>query len=377
MMNRGTTAAWRPARLPAITLALCATLCAAATAVAGGFAPCMPNMTCFQLTPYADQPLVFDCAAANATQTPKGHVYFMHGNDGPRSKGMWALMMQAFAAQGYNTLACDQRGFSPGASPNVSTAYNYDNLAKDIFAIADRYFGAGGQFHVVAHDQGARVAWHSIALGMGRARFASYSTLSEAHSDAFSDALYGPNPDPVQQLNFQYLRQFTLPDSVTAYKENIWTHVCRDAYGYDTPAQCQPAIWWYSGAVASGNLAVQPFAGKFGPIGTMIGIPASYVEANTPYPLQGLPQHTKVGEVKEVPVLYVCGAGDIADKCTDRFRNATAALVKNFSYLRLPSCGHNLVSPTKCSEFQKVIDTIVAFVEFNTADARRRPTDQA
>ena len=156
---------------------------------------CASNMTCFQLTPYTTRPdLVFDCAAINASKfgAHKGNVYFMHGNDGPNSKAMWALMMEELANQGYNNLACDQRGFSPGASPNISTEYNYDFLAKDIFAISDSYFGVGGKFHVVAHDQGGRVGWHSLRpAGSGRSRYLSYSALAEAHSDAFSDTLYG------------------------------------------------------------------------------------------------------------------------------------------------------------------------------------------
>lgn len=111
-----------------------------------------------QLTPYPDRPLIYDCARVANPSSAKGNVYFMHGNDGPRSKGMYALMMQAVAAQGYNTLACDQRGFSPGASPYNETEYDYDLLVQDIFAIADSHFGAGSRFHVIGHDQGARVA---------------------------------------------------------------------------------------------------------------------------------------------------------------------------------------------------------------------------
>jgi hypothetical protein len=87
------------------------------------FPACMPSMTCIKLTPYKDSDLVFDCATLNSSTPSNKSIYFMHGNDGPRAKGM---MMESFAARGYNTLACDQRGFSPGASPNVSRAYNYD-----------------------------------------------------------------------------------------------------------------------------------------------------------------------------------------------------------------------------------------------------------
>eukprot|EP00040_Diaphanoeca_grandis_P019398 m.102342 g.102342 ORF g.102342 m.102342 type:complete len:441 (-) comp27406_c1_seq1:192-1514(-) len=339
---------------------------AVATSASANFAPCMPNMTCFQLTPYHNRSdLVFDCAAINASSQPaKGNVYFMHGNDGPRAKGMWSLMMTRFADQGYNNLACDQRGFSPGASPNASSEYNYDFLAQDIFAVADSYFGASGKFHVVAHDQGGRVGWHALRpAGAGRARFATYSALAEAHSDAFSDALYGPNADPVQQLRFMYLRDFTLANPAYIYNGAIFNNVCKKYYAYTSQFLCQTAVWWYGGAVASGNLAVQPFNGTFGQVGASIGIPASFVNDNTPYPLSGLPQRTKVGLVPEVPVLYMCGSGEYADICNDRMRDESAKLVENFAYARIQGCGHDLTTPSSCSNYQLVIETILQHVE--------------
>ena len=47
----------------------------------------------------------------------------------------------------------------------------------------------GGKFHLVAHDQGARVSWHSIAKNITRSRLLSFTSLSIPHSDVFSDAL--------------------------------------------------------------------------------------------------------------------------------------------------------------------------------------------
>jgi pimeloyl-ACP methyl ester carboxylesterase len=169
-----------------------------------------------------------------ADQGVKGNVLFLHGNDGPRSKGMWSLAMQAFADKEYNTLAFDQRGFSPDASPYNVDDYNYNYLTEDIFAIADTYFGKDSKFHVVAHDQGGRLGWHAIAMNTekvpARTRFLSYTPLSEAHSDAFSDGLYGPNADPVQQTHFMYLYDFTLPGNDTlAYEGNIWNFICQKA----------------------------------------------------------------------------------------------------------------------------------------------------
>ena len=330
---------------------------------------CMPGNTCFQLRPYSDRDWAFDCAAINSTLTKgpvpivKGNVLFLHGNDGPQSKGMWSLMMQALAEKGYNTLAFDQRGFSPEASPYNSDDYNYDYLAEDIFAIADSYFGKDSKFHLVAHDQGGRLGWHAIALGTARKRYLSYTPLSEAHSDAWSDAMYGPNTVPAQQEAFMYIYDFTLPgNSTLAYQENIWKVICRDAHYYTTPEACQPSIWWYIGAVKSGNLALQPF-GSFGLIGQQIGIPEEYVKEHTPYPLNGQPQTKKVGNVAEFPVFYICGAGDYADKCTNHFRDETAKYISDFRYYRSEACGHDLVTPGQCPDYQTVIDKVVDFVE--------------
>jgi len=330
---------------------------------------CMPGNTCFQLKPYSDRGWAFDCAAINSTLTEgpipvvKGNVLFLHGNDGPRSKGMWSLMMHALAAKGYNTLAFDQRGFSPEASPYNSDDYNYDYLAEDIFAMADTYFGKDSKFHVVAHDQGARLAWHAIALGTARARYLSYTPLSIPHADAFSDAMYGPNTVAAQQESYMYIYDFTLPgNSTSAYQENIWKVICRDAYSYATPEACQPAIWWYIGSVQSGNLALQPF-GKFGAIGQQIGIPEEYIREHSPYSLEGQPQTKKVGKVAEFPILYICGASDYADKCTDHFRDETAKYIADFHYYRSNTCGHDLVSPGQCPDYQTVIDKVVDFVE--------------
>ena len=337
--------------------------------LASDYAACMPKMTCFQLTPYTDRAdLVFDCASTNAPSQPaKANVYFMHGNDGPRSKGMWALMMEAFSSHGYNCLACDQRGFSPGASPNSSKEYNYDFLAQDIFAIADSHFGAGDKFHVVAHDQGGRVGWHALRpSGSGRDRFASYAALAEAHSDAFSDALYGNNAYSKQQKVFQYLRDFTLPNPAFIYGGAIFKNVCQHYYHYTNQTLCQTAIWWYAGAVESGNLAVAPFTGDlavFGPVGQSIGIPVSFVQEHTPYPLEGLPQTTRVGFVPKVPILYMCGSGELVDKCDARMRDASAKLVENFAYANIVGCSHDLTTPNKCPKYKHVIDTILQHIE--------------
>ena len=58
---------------------------------------CMPGSTCFKLKPYENTNWLFDCAAINTTKEVKENILFLHGNDGPRSKGMWSMMMQDVA----------------------------------------------------------------------------------------------------------------------------------------------------------------------------------------------------------------------------------------------------------------------------------------
>jgi len=188
-----------------LLLLIVSVICALVVNASSSYPACATGMTCLQVTTgYGRDSLIFDCASVKASSNValKGNVYFMHGNDGRYAKAMFAEVMSAVAEKGFNTLACDQRGYSPGAAPDDYQSYNYDNLQQDIFNIVDSEGSGFGfdvnsdgafhnKFHVVAHDQGARVAWHAIAKGGGRSRFLSFSTLSIPHTDAFSNGLYG------------------------------------------------------------------------------------------------------------------------------------------------------------------------------------------
>ena len=122
------------------------------------YPPCATGLKCSAITPPATPNLQFSCAFAKSTSA-KGQVYFMHGNDGAGSKGMFFDIMQKLLPLGFDVLACDQRGYSPGASPNNYSAYNYNELAADIFSLVDASGFSqnfGGKFHLVTHDQGTR-----------------------------------------------------------------------------------------------------------------------------------------------------------------------------------------------------------------------------
>ena len=318
---------------------------------------CPDGLICIALSP-ADKPgLTFDCAYVKPNNE-RGQVYHMHGNDGLLSKAMFAETMLQLAAKGFTSLACDQRGYSPKASPDQYAAYLYDTLVGDIFSIVDS-FGFGLKFHVVSHDQGARVAWHAIALGRGRQRFLSLASLSIPHADVFSDSLVGPNCDHDQQTASQYVRLLVLPNSTTIYDDTIFTRLCK-SLGFTNPAACQKVLWWYNGAIDAGSMALAPLM-PFGPVAKSLGVPEDAVKNLTQYPIAGVAQTVRVGRVTELPVLYACGALDSADLCKQAFADESRALIANFSYTRLGACGHDILA-SECIERQAVIDGVLSNV---------------
>jgi hypothetical protein len=165
----------------------------------------------------------------------------------------------------------------------------------------------GGKFHVVAHDQGARVSWHAIARGAGRSRFLSFASFSIPHSDVFSNALFGPNTNEQQQASAQYVRMLVLPNSTTVDEAQIYHKVCVPG-GWPSVLDCQRTMWWYNGAINSGAMALAPDMPYSG-ASVYVGIPRAVVQNLTQYPLDGVGQTAMVGDINEFPVLYACGNG--------------------------------------------------------------------
>jgi pimeloyl-ACP methyl ester carboxylesterase len=288
----------------------------------------------------------------------------MHGNDGSRPKGMWFDLMLQLARLNFSCLACDGRGYSAGASPPIYGAYNYNQLVGDIFAIVDKagFADASTQkFHLVTHDQGARVAWHSIAVGPGRSRYLSFTSLSIPHSDVFSDSIF-PSPsnmfpiDGDQQLATMYVRMLVLPNSTTIQNRKIMDSVCSPE-GWATPEICQRTLWWYNGAIDAGAMALAPWntTAPLARVARYVGITKANVVALTQYPLSGVPQTHKVGKITNFPVLYACGPADESDLCKPIFGIRSMKLVRNFTYVRSsqPSCGH------QCAQCSDVADAVV------------------
>jgi hypothetical protein len=328
---------------------------------------CPAGLVCGRLTPRGLKNMTYDCAYAHSTlKNTLGNVYLMHGDDGARAKAMWSETMLQLALKGYTSLACDQRGYSPGASPDDYSAYHYDLLATDILALtsaAGFNSSFNGKFHLVAHDQGARIAWHSIAKGMTRNLLLSFSTLSIPHADIFSDNVCcdSSKTDVPDQTALQYFRQLTLPNSVRVNHNTIFNAFCGE-FGFNTPEACQKTFWWYNGAVDSGAMAMAPLMDFGNSIASRVNISFEMVRKLTTYPLTGVPQTVKVGAISNFPVFFACGNKDTCDLCTNTVVEQTKNMITSTYTSTISNCGHKLLSKSKCPqvERQKVIDGIVS-----------------
>jgi len=107
----------------------------------------------------------------------------------------WRAQVAALADAGYRAVAPGQRGYSPGARPDVSDSANYhiDRLMDDAMAIAAASGYGDRRFHLVGHDWGGSIAW-ALADRFPE-RLASLTVLSRPHPNAFNRALQMPDGD--------------------------------------------------------------------------------------------------------------------------------------------------------------------------------------
>lgn len=102
-------------------------------------------------------PLRFD---ARATGPDDGEVVLLlHGF--PETSASWRHQLEALGAAGYRAVAPDQRGYSPGARPATVEAYDPERLVEDTIGFADAL--GTPRVHLVGHDFGGLVAWHTAS----------------------------------------------------------------------------------------------------------------------------------------------------------------------------------------------------------------------
>jgi pimeloyl-ACP methyl ester carboxylesterase len=139
--------------------------------------------------------LTFDTLASGEADAPL--VLLLHGF--AESMHCWRAQLAALAGAGYRAIAPGQRGYSPGARPDVGVSANYhiDHLIDDATAVADAYGHGEARFHLVGHDWGGSIAW--ALADRTPQRLASLTVLSRPHPNAFNRALLLPDGDQAQR----------------------------------------------------------------------------------------------------------------------------------------------------------------------------------
>jgi len=129
-------------------------------------------------------------------------VVLLHGF--PTDRTSWDRVSPRLHDAGLRTLAPDQRGYSPGASPSEREAYRLEELVADVLALVD----ASGRerVHVVGHDWGGAIAW--LVAGNHPDRVATVTVLSTPHPAAMSRALKATLE---QKRKSWYMAAFQLP----------------------------------------------------------------------------------------------------------------------------------------------------------------------
>jgi pimeloyl-ACP methyl ester carboxylesterase len=197
-------------------------------------------------------------------------VILLHGF--PETSKMWERIMPALADAGYHCLAPDMRGYSPGARPSEVEAYRYEELAADVFSIAE---AAGfDRFHLVGHDWGALVGWCTLAVNPEP--IVSWTAMSVAHYAGAARAVWD---DPEQELYRGILKAFTDPATAPAMAANdcagmrfMWSDASDEEISdyvsvFRDPAGLQAALNYYV-ACDSHRRCLNDPTFVFGPVST-------------------------------------------------------------------------------------------------------------
>jgi len=199
-------------------------------------------------------PYTFDIRRAGE----KGEaVILLHGF--PETSHMWIPLMVRLEAEGYQSAAADQRGYSEGARPADTMDYAYSELAADVIGLAD---ALGFQrFHLIGHDHGAGLGW--LVTHLHADRVISWTALSVPHIDAFSQAVAN---DSDQSEKSQYIQFFQEQGAAeAAFEDNNYT-LLKSVWDKSDESQIQEylrvfrqegaltgALNWYRGSMSGAS----------------------------------------------------------------------------------------------------------------------------
>ena len=149
--------------------------------------------------------LVLDALTTGPADGPV--VVLLHGF--PQSSWSWRHVWPVLADAGYRVVVPELRGYSADARPQEVADYRMPLLVEDVLAVVDAV--GGGPVHLVGHDWGAAIAWHTAARHPDR--LLTLTAVSVPHPLAFVEAL---TTDADQRRRSQYMRDWHSPDTESA-----------------------------------------------------------------------------------------------------------------------------------------------------------------
>lgn len=156
-------------------------------------------------SPTAEQDVTIGSLTFRVTETgtPTGRpILLLHGF--PQTSWSWRHIVPALTDAGHRVITMDQRGYSPGASPDAVEDYAGEHLIGDVLGLLDA-LGLEA-VDLVGHDWGAAVAWQIASLFPQRVT--TLTALSVPHPGAFMEALAN---DSDQQSRSGYMFDFATP----------------------------------------------------------------------------------------------------------------------------------------------------------------------
>lgn len=230
--------------------------------------------------------LVFDVTDSGPSDSSGGSspevVVLLHGF--PQDRTAWTAVSDRLNAAGLRTLAPDQRGYSPRATPRGRSAYDIKELVADAAALITA--SGATKAHVVGHDWGGAVAW---SLAAHRPDLVSTVTvLSTPHPAAMAWAMTNAG----QWRHSWYMAAFQLPllpeIQMSRGMRKLFArtglpadHAEHYVARFATRESLHGPLGWYRSLSSRGslkaNLRPRRGSGEASPAGRKVSIPATYV----------------------------------------------------------------------------------------------------
>lgn len=276
-----------------------------------------------------------------------------------------------------HAVACDLRGYSPGASPNSIEDYDYWPFGTDVGKLVNASGFDSHSFHLVGHDHGAGLAWELAAFK--NVKLHSLTTMSVPHNDLMSEALCGPNEDQEQIVASNYFNQFALPDSAIRNNGGL-TKLFEAKVGPMEPEDFQKLLWWYNGTMAKYWSMPRVVSDEevLALFGTPLEETAQVIMAvRNAIPMEERPctrPPDNVGPVTD-DTLFVCGVHDTSILCNNSYAyDFSPDLLPNYERANF-ACGHEFFNDGDCSSMDEsyaVMEKMTEFILTNKTGAKVR-----